>query len=61
MHLVASVPTHASQMYSRNVHAFLTQFLKGGKLELDFSDEILRATCVTGGPASAPAGAAASG
>jgi len=61
VHLVASVPTHASQMYSRNVYAFLGQFLKGGRLELDFSDEILRSTCVTGGPSPASAGAPVSG
>ena len=57
--LPATVPYHASQMYSKNVHAFLTQFLKGGKLELDFSDGILRATCVTGG--SEPAATGGSG
>jgi NAD(P) transhydrogenase subunit alpha len=45
--LPATMPAHASQMYSRNVLAFLTNMLVDGELELDFEDEIVRETCVT--------------
>jgi NAD(P) transhydrogenase subunit alpha len=42
----ATMPVHASQMYSRNVHAFLALLVKDGNLALDFEDEIVRGTCV---------------
>jgi NAD(P) transhydrogenase subunit alpha len=45
--LPATMPTHASQMYSRNVQAFLTHLVRDGELVLDFEDEITRETCVT--------------
>jgi H+-translocating NAD(P) transhydrogenase subunit alpha len=44
--LAATMPTHASQMYSRNVQAFLTHLVVDGELALDFEDEITRETCV---------------
>jgi H+-translocating NAD(P) transhydrogenase subunit alpha len=42
----ATMPVHASQMYSRNVQAFLGLIVVDGALALDFEDEIVRATCV---------------
>ena len=45
----ATMPVHASQMYSRNVQAFLGLIVKDGALELDFEDEIVRDTCVAHG------------
>ena len=42
----ATMPVHASQMYSRNVYAFLANMLADGELEPDFEDEIVRETCV---------------
>ena len=45
----ATMPVHASQMYSRNVHAFLGLLIKDGELVLDFEDEIVRDTCVAHG------------
>ena len=45
--LPASMPQHASQMYARNVSAFLQHLSKDGALHLDLTDEITRATCVT--------------
>jgi H+-translocating NAD(P) transhydrogenase subunit alpha len=45
----ATMPVHASQMYSRNVQAFLALVVKDGALELDFEDEIVRDTCVAHG------------
>ena len=47
--LASSVPYHASQMYSRNVSAFLMHMVKDGKLRLDTSDEIVRETLLTQG------------
>ena len=47
--LPATMPVHASQMYSRNVQAFLGLIVKEGALVLDFEDEIVRETCVAHG------------
>ena len=44
--LPATMPVHASQMYSRNVLAFLSLLVRDGVLALDFEDEIVRETCV---------------
>jgi len=45
----ATMPVHASQMYSRNVQAFLGLIVTDGPLVLDFEDEIVRETCVAHG------------
>jgi H+-translocating NAD(P) transhydrogenase subunit alpha len=45
----SSIPYHASQMYSKNVSAFLLHLVKDGKLTIDLSDEITRETLVTRG------------
>jgi len=47
--LASTVPYHASQMYARNVSAFLLHMVKDGKLRLDQSDEIIRDTLLTMG------------
>jgi NAD(P) transhydrogenase subunit alpha len=47
INIVATVPVHASQMYSRNVQALVGLMVKDGALKLDFTDDILDATCVT--------------
>ena len=47
--LASSVPYHASQMYARNVSAFLLHLVKDGKLQLDLDDEIVRETLLTHG------------
>lgn len=47
MNLPATLPLHASQMYARNVASFLSHVVKEGTLQLDFADEITKATCVT--------------
>jgi H+-translocating NAD(P) transhydrogenase subunit alpha len=47
--LASSVPYHASQMYSRNLSAFLLHLVKDGKLRLDTDDEIVRETLLTQG------------
>ena len=45
--LPATMPMHASQLYARNVTELLREFVKDGKLALDFDDEIIKGTCVT--------------
>jgi NAD(P) transhydrogenase subunit alpha len=45
--LPASVPLHASQLYSRNVAALIGHLAPEGDLRLDFDDEITAAACVT--------------
>src|SRR5208337_1204751 len=42
LNVASTVPYHASQMYSRNITAFLLNLLKEGKLNLDMQDEITR-------------------
>ena len=47
--LASTVPYHASQMYARNVTAFLLHLVKDGKLQLNMDDEIIRETMLTRG------------
>jgi len=49
LNLAATLPFHASQMYAKNVSAFLQHIAKDGRLTLDFNDEITKATCVAHG------------
>jgi H+-translocating NAD(P) transhydrogenase subunit alpha len=49
INLASSVPYHASQMYARNVSAFLGLLVKDGKLQLNLDDDIVRSTLVTRG------------
>ena len=42
----ASMPTHASFLYSRNIANFLGLVVKDGELAPDFDDEIVAGTCV---------------
>lgn len=45
--LAATVPVHASQLYSRNVTAFLTPLIKDGQLRIDMNDDVVGPSCVT--------------
>lgn len=47
LNLPSTVPLHASQMYAKNLSAFLGHIVQEGKLRLDFEDQIIRETCVT--------------
>jgi proton-translocating NAD(P)+ transhydrogenase subunit alpha len=47
--LASTVPYHASQLYARNITAFLLHLVKDGKLQLNLQDEIVRDTLVTQG------------
>ena len=39
--LPGTMPVHASELYSKNVAAFLTYMVKDGKINLDLEDEII--------------------
>jgi len=45
--LASTVPYHASQMYARNLSAFLLNMVKDGKLQFNEADEIHRETLLT--------------
>ncbi len=47
INLASAVPYHASQMYAKNVTAFLLYLVKDGKLQLNLEDEIVRETLFT--------------
>ena len=47
INLASRVPYHASQMYARNLSAFLLHLIQDGKLRLNLEDEIIRSTLVT--------------
>lgn len=47
VNLSATVPYHASQMYSKNISALLLHLVKDGRLELNLEDEITRETLVS--------------
>ncbi len=51
VNLPSEVPYHASQMYARNVAAFLKHLVKDGELRVDLEDEITRETLVARGGA----------
>ena len=44
--LAATVPYHASQMYAKNISAFLNHIVKEGRIQFDEPDEIIRETLV---------------
>ncbi|MEQ9358484.1 Re/Si-specific NAD(P)(+) transhydrogenase subunit alpha [Coleofasciculus chthonoplastes] len=43
----ASMPTHASQMYAKNISTLLQYLVKEGQLQLNFEDDIVDSTCIT--------------
>jgi NAD(P) transhydrogenase subunit alpha len=45
--LATGMPYHASQMYARNLCAFLLHLVKDGKLQVNLDDEIVRDTLLT--------------
>ncbi|HEY4739069.1 MAG: NAD(P) transhydrogenase subunit alpha [Candidatus Acidiferrales bacterium] len=49
INLATTVPYHASQMYARNITAFLLHLVKDGKVQFDTSDDIVTSTLVTRG------------
>jgi NAD(P) transhydrogenase subunit alpha len=47
LNLPASMPEHASELYSKNITALLELLVKDGKLDPDFGDEVVAGACVT--------------
>src|SRR5689334_3510164 len=47
LNLPSAMPTHASQLLSRNIASLLGLIVKDGELALDWDDEIVAGTCVT--------------
>ena len=47
--IATNVPYHASQMYAKNLSAFLLNLVKDGKLQINDKDEIHRETLLTQG------------
>jgi NAD(P) transhydrogenase subunit alpha len=45
--LAATVPVHASQLYSRNITSFLSLLIKNGELQIDMNDDVVGPSCVT--------------
>jgi NAD(P) transhydrogenase subunit alpha len=46
LNLPGEVPCHASQMYSKNIATFLLHLVKGGQVQMDLDDEIIRETLI---------------
>jgi NAD(P) transhydrogenase subunit alpha len=47
--LPATLPTHATQMYAKNVQTLLDHLITEGKLNLDLEDEITKGATITHG------------
>lgn len=47
LNLPATMPEHASELYSKNITALLDLLLTDGKLAPDFDDEVVAQSCVT--------------
>jgi len=45
--LPATIPVHASQLYSRNLTSFLSLLIKDGQLRIDMKDDVVGPSCVT--------------
>ena len=44
LNLPSRMPTHASDLYSRNLYNFISPFIKDGEMKLDWEDEVLSGT-----------------
>ncbi|MEN9249738.1 MAG: hypothetical protein Q6K95_06025, partial [Gloeomargarita sp. GXS_bins_116] len=47
LNLPATMPVHASQMYSKNLLSLLNLLISGQELRWDFADDIVAAACIT--------------
>ncbi len=47
LNLPATMPEHASELYSKNITALLDLLITDGKLAPDFDDEVIAKSCVT--------------
>ncbi|MBS0370564.1 MAG: NAD(P) transhydrogenase subunit alpha [Proteobacteria bacterium] len=44
LNLPSRMPTHASELYAKNLYNFLSPWIKDGRLQFDWSDEVLAGT-----------------
>jgi len=44
LNLPSRMPTHASELYAKNLYNFLSPWIKEGKLEFDWADEVVAGT-----------------
>ncbi|MEX2214330.1 MAG: NAD(P) transhydrogenase subunit alpha [Phycisphaeraceae bacterium] len=49
LNLAATVAVDASQAYANNMHSFISEFAKDGKVELNLEEEIQKGACITHG------------
>jgi NAD(P) transhydrogenase subunit alpha len=47
LNLPATMPVHASELYSKNISALLQLMIKDQQLNLDFEDDIIAGACMT--------------
>ena len=46
LNLPSRMPTHASELYAKNLYNFLSPWIKDGELNIDWSDEVVAGTLV---------------
>ncbi len=44
LHLPSRMPTHASELYAKNLYNFLSPWIKDGQLTIDWSDDVVSGT-----------------
>ncbi|HTX56010.1 MAG TPA: Re/Si-specific NAD(P)(+) transhydrogenase subunit alpha [Candidatus Acidoferrales bacterium] len=49
VNLPSTMPYNASQLYSRNVYALISPFIKDGNLVLDPEDDVIKGACIARG------------
>ena len=49
LNLPATMPEHASELYSKNITGLLDLLITDGKLAPDFEDQVIAESCVTRG------------
>jgi NAD(P) transhydrogenase subunit alpha len=47
LNLPSRMPTHASEMYAKNLYNLFSPFIKEGELQLDFADEVIAGCLMT--------------
>lgn len=47
LNLPSRMPTHASEMYAKNLYNLFSPFIKDGELKLDFADEVIAGCLLT--------------
>ena len=47
INLTSRMPTHASEMYAKNLYNLFSPFIKAGELKLDFADDVIAGSLLT--------------